>query len=622
MTKHTFFPLVLIAMAGVISGATPPPEPPPVPPQSVAPDGELAGLFGEGGKVDPAAYKKVAHLWGPQSINLRLGPTFDQLNPNAEDDRPTLYMQPSRSCELSFANKINPYELGAEGCMPDNDYWSESGQVAYVPDDPVHDRGIDRIQVFAYYNHVFALSPRLDFASGRPHNDPQTREIHYQEMLGHYPQHPVAMARSYSMLQNEALVVYREGLLAVLGTQTSRGGNERPFPGLMFPTHKVPTGLAMTASNEFALVTIWDTETQRGQLAVVALEGKYLPFHTWPYMALPNQGSFSDFKLLGYVDLPMAAPSSVSAASNGFWGGPSQTANRVLSQIDLKDDSVRQSLDRGELGWISIIAKNGYALVASKTENKVVIVDLTPLFKYVRKSYLSSKESFEATTANRGSGPGQWPATFEESEEIKPRVIWEKTVPSPTAVLAGLKIDRWSEDHYKAYIASEDGTIRILDTSSLMARYKWEKSEKLKEIGTVKVGRNPVSMVFTRFGARGLPLLPKGNSDPLNNTFYVACRGDREVVGVVTWNGKGEVFRRIRDSRMGDPVALNVASRGNILTVADYYGKKILSFRIGAIVDRHKRFYGAGEDGKAPFEFCGEMPVAGHPFIVSSINVN
>lgn len=618
-----FLPLALLCSIAGLAVAADKPEPPPIPPQPVAPDGPLVSILGKDGAVDRDAYVKVAKLWGPQSISERLGPTFEKLNPDATDDRPTLYKPPSLKCDLSFANRTNPYELGREGCKPDDDYWSDSGQVGYVPDDPANDPGVDRVQTFAYYNHVFALSPRLDFASGSPHPDQQTREVHYQEMLGHYPQHPVAFIRNYSMLENEALVLYREGLLGVLGTQTSREGHERPFPGLMFPPNKVPTALAVTASNEFALVTIWDTETLRGQLAVVALEAKYLPFHTWPYMALPNQGSFSDLKLLGYIDLPMAAPSAVSAASNGFWGGPSQTNNKVLSQIDLKEDNTRQALEHGEMGWSGIIAVKGYAIVASKTENKVAIVDLTPLFKYVRESYLSSKEAFETTLKNRGSAAGQWPATFAENEKIKPRVIWEKPFPSPTAVLAGLKIDRWSQDRFKGYVASEDGTIHILDTSSLMARYEWEKSDKLKEIGTVKVGRNPVSMVFTRFGDGGLPLLPKGTSpDPLNNTFYVACRGDREVDGVVTWEGKGKVFRRIRDTRMGDPVAVSIGSRGYILTVADYNGKKILSFRIGVMVDRHHQVYGAGEDGKAEFELAGELGFAGHPFLVSSVNVN
>ena len=108
-----------------------------------------------------------------------------------------------------------------------------------------------------------------------------------------------------------------------------------PSPDSSSPTTKFPPRIAITTSNELALVTVWDTTTKKGQLAVIALEGKYIPFHTWPYMGMPNQGSWSAFKLLGYVDLPMATPTSVAATSNGWWSGPSQTGGLVMSQIKL-----------------------------------------------------------------------------------------------------------------------------------------------------------------------------------------------------------------------------------------------------------------------------------------------
>lgn len=566
--------------------------------------------------------------WTRETVDALLGPTFEALNPGVADDRPTLFKQPSRSGNGGFANRVNPFELG-DHCFPDNDYWSDSGQVAYVPDAPAKDPGLDRIQTFAYYDHVFALSPRLDYASGRPHPDPQTSEANYAQLLGHPPQQPVALIRNYGMLQNEALVLYRGGLLAVAGTQTSREGSDRPYPGLLLPPNKVPTALAVTTENEFALITVTDTDTGRGQLAVVALEGKYLPYHTWPYMALANQGSFSDFKLLGYVELPMARPTAVAAASNGWWNGPSQTNNKVLSQISLADNGTREGIYRGgEPGWESIVATKGYAVVASHEENKAAFVDLTPLIHYVRESYFSSEKSFQATTRDRGPRAGDWPVVFSENAAARPKVVSEFKVQSPTAVLAGMQIDRWEGDHHKAYVAGEDGTIHIFDASSLMSRWDWQGNAPLAELGTFKVGRNPVSMVFTRFGDQSLPFLPKWpdgkpyQPEPLNNTFYVACRGDREIDAVVVWGSKGEVYRRIRDSRMGDPVAVSVAMRGYIVSVADFRGKKVLSFRIGPIGGRYGEFYGAGADGKADFEFAGELSVAGNPLFVNSVNVN
>lgn len=578
----------------------------------------------EPGSMIGTPYVASALSWAPADVSARFGPTFAQLNPGAADNRPRLFTNTSKQAGSSYYIRINPYELGEPGW--DNDYWSDTGQVGYVPDDPANDPGLDRVQIYSYYNRVFAISPRPDFPSGWQHSDPQTREPRYVEINGGRPMQPVAMVRGYGMQQNEQLMVYRDGLFAVAGMQTSRGGSEKPYPAFKFPAHKVPRGIAVTTSNEFALVTIWDTERRQGQLAVVALEAKFIPFHTWPYMGLPNQGSFSDFKLLGYVDLPMKSPEAVAAASNGLWKGPSSTDNRVLSQIDLAEDGRRRLVYDGN--WQFVVAKNGYAIVSSTEDNKVAIVDLTPLFAYMRESYLSSAESFQATLAARGSEPHQFPQTFDVNPGTRPTVVWQSSVDEPTAVLAGQFIDRWSKDRFKAYVACREGLVRIIDASSLMARNAWEVRGTLKEIGSVPVGRNPVSMVFTRRGESALPLIPNdadGNqrrADPYNNLFYVACRGERSVDAVVTWHGQGEVYRRIQDVRMGDPVAVSTAVRGNILTVADFHGKKILSFRMGTLTDsRNNKVYPPG-DPNYKYEFAGEMPLLGSPFLVNSANLN
>jgi hypothetical protein len=585
----------------------------------------LLEVFDATGTGRHGDYAKEALGWTRPYFDARLGSDFFQSNPGAGDDRPLLFRPESKNAPGYYV-RINPYEIGDQP-GPDDNFWSDSGQVAYIPDDPANDPGLDRIQTFAYYNQVFAISPRRDWASGRPHPDPQTLDSNYTKLNGAPPMQPVDMVRNYAMQQNEALVLYRDGLLAVAGTQTSRAAKERPYPGFKFPANKVPRALAVTTSNEFAIVAVWDTDRGQGQLAVVALEGKYLPFHTWPYMAMPNQGSFSDFKLLGYVDVPMAKPDAVAAASNGLWLGPSSTDNKVLSQIDLSDGGKRALVYDG--AWQGIVARGGYAIVSSREDNKVAIVDLTPLFAYVRDSYLKSGDSFAATVAARGSAPADFPQTFAMRPSIAPRVVWESTLAEPTAVLAGQKVDRWSVDRYKAYVASRNGVLHIIDTSPLMARYSYEVKGELKEIGQVAVGKNPVALCVARFSERGLPLIPNDKSgnqrspDPLNNMLYVVCRGDREVDAVVTWHGDGRVYRRLRDNRLSDPVAVGVASRGNIVTVADFGGRKLVSFRIGTIVDsRNNKTYPPGGDGTYNYEYAGDLSFPGAPFLVNSTNVN
>jgi hypothetical protein len=190
-------------------------------------------------------------------------------------------------------------------------------------------------------------------------------------------------------------------------------------------------------------------------------------------------------------------------------------------------------------------------------------------------------------------------------------------------------VDRWSIDRFKAYVASQNGKVHIIDTSALMARNSWEVRGALKEIGTVHVGRNPVGLTLARHGETGLPLIPNDSTgaqrapDPLNNMFYVACRGERDVAAVVTWQGTGQVYRRIRDVRMSDPVAVSVANRGNIVTVADFQGRKLLSFRIGTLRDtRNNKVYPPLEEGIEKYEYTGELLLPGAPFLVNSTNVN
>jgi hypothetical protein len=600
MTKNSYFFLSLLGM-GLISTTF------------------ARNIHNAAGKIDRVQYSMEAFSWDKKSVNEKLGPTFKQLSPTARDTRPTAY-KPTSKTKTNVYARINPWEFG-EKVESDGDYWADSGQVGYVADDPSNP-GLDRVAFYAYNSKVFAVSPRLDRASGKPSPDPQTREPRYVEMNGEIPKQPVGMARGTGLTQNEAIVVYRDGLLAVAGTQTSRAGNEKPYPGFMFPEHKIPTGVAITTNNEFAVVTIWDIQALKGQLAVVALEGKYIKWHTTPYIGFINQGSWSDFKLLGYVDLPMAAPSSVSVASNGYWNGPSSTSGKNLGQLDLSVNATRDMMAKS-----GAVAKNGYAIVASKQENKVAIVDLTPLFTYIRDSWLSTAATFKATLANRGSGDSQFPQVFSVRPSITPKVIWQATYPKPTAVLAGQRIDRWSTDRFKAYVATEEGNIHIIDTSSIMARSSWHQVGKIGEMGSFFVGANPVDMTFARRAPKNLPLVPsKSNSgiaDCFNSVFWVAVRGEQAVKAVHSHQGQGQVHMTIRDSRMSDPVAVTTAVRGPIISVADFSGKKILSFRVDSIVDaRNKITYKLGPKGTDQFEFAGELEIPGNPFLIGSANVN
>jgi hypothetical protein len=616
------------------------------------------------GTVNRTAYELYWSSWSPSAQAKRFGLSFKELHTTFAEDRPTNAQPGTFTCPTSYKNKYSPYELGRQGCGSDDVSWSSVGQVGYIPMLP-GDPGMDRVQTLAYNSNVFALSPRLDQTSGMPHPDPTVRVSEYQGKA----QFPVASIRNYAQVQMEALTIYRSGLLGVNGLQSSRGNGDRPYPGIVFPSHLIPTDVAVTSGNELAVVTLWDTDTLTGKLAVVAIEAKYLPLYTTPYLGMPNQGSFSDLVLLGYVDLPIAAPTSVSAASNHRWSGPSDTNDLTLGQLDFTSVNVRQSLYSG--AWSSVVATKGYAIVASKLENKVCVVDLSPVLQSFREAWLVN---YNSTLEGRASGT--WPASFDFSTPTSAgntpsdsmtsdasrlgwsdlldsiRALWSVsskeerhvedefiafrqakkryTVPaphvvatfdldSPTAVFAGKAINATSSDRFKAHVALSKGKVVIIDTSSLMSRSADDVSD-VKVMGSFNVCVVPTAIVPARFAQQRLPLLPANEqSDPLNNHFHVVCRGSREIASVITHGDQGAVYQRLTDIRLEDPVNAVVADRANVLTVADFNGRKIVSFLIGSVTDRQNRQYNAPASG---YQYVGEMPLDGCPFAISVAPVN
>ena len=276
----------------------------------------------------------------------------------------------------------------------------------------------------------------------------------------------------------------------------------------------------------------------------------------------------------------------------------------------------------------STVANAGYAVVISRDESKFAVVDLSPVFQYIRESWLSSRENFQATTAARGDGPGQWPNTFAERAEIAPKVVLTQTIERPVSVICGHHVDRWSSDVFKFHLGLEKGELSIWDASSLMARERYhKKSTSIKELGRVFVGENPISLAFARRSeGRGTDLLRggKASGDGQNNVLWVACRQARKVVQVLTVGGKGLVLRTLEDQRLQDPVNVCTAVRGYIVLVCDFRGKQVMGFRIGTLTDSRSkpaRQYPPA-DPKLGWEISGVLPVAGYPHTITSENVN
>jgi hypothetical protein len=116
----------------------------------------------------------------------------------------------------------------------------------------------------------------------------------------------------------------------------------------------------------------------------------------------------------------------------------------------------------------------------------------------------------------------------------------------------------------------------------------------------------------------------KGSGD----TFIAVSRGDREI-SWVKWNEKeASVVRKLRDSRMIDPVHVEVSDTHGIetaiITVADFKGRKIINYRYSELrfATQGGQKFGMGLDGKDEYECGGVLDFPGSPFCISATNVN
>ena len=181
---------------------------------------------------------------------------------------------------------------------------------------------------------------------------------------------------------------------------------------------------------------------------------------------LPNAGFFGALKLLGYVELPFGAPTRISASVDfaQWMSSPSKDA-----QAELATQSGRDAWNAGTDETHSA-ARAGFALVASRDENKVAVIDLEPLIAYYRSMYFGTQQNYDQTT-KPGPAANEWPFSFATAEAAKPKVQEVLHVSRPSVVITGFPIgDRSYTDAefaVKAYVGTVDGELRAYDAGGL-----------------------------------------------------------------------------------------------------------------------------------------------------------
>jgi hypothetical protein len=545
------------------------------------------------GRLVCDAYRKLAADY-PALIEYLNGPAYAAFHP-ASTAAPTVF------------DRGNGGRYCFGDCEADAVDWTGySGQVLHVEDGP----GVSRMRSIwskhtghggTEFAHLYYLAP-VNNPEGADSDawytsivDPSVNVEAWKAANGGAPlSKPVAIGRGRVTWSNNGILAFHGGLIGAVGS----GNSSDDFPYAKLGPNEVPTDVAVTNNSEFAFVTVWNTETCAGRVAVFVPTQRdgFLP-------GLPNAGFFAAIKLLGYVELPFGAPTRISASVDfaQWMSSPSKDA-----QAELATQSGREAWNAGTDETHSA-ARAGFALVASRDENKVAVIDLAPLIAYYRFMYFGTQGNYDQTT---NAGPGaEWPFSFERAASAKPEVREVLGVSRPSVVITGFPIgDRSYTDAdfaKKAYVGTVDGELRVYDAGGLASGGPPSALELLEARPLCK---NPTRVDYGRGGKS-------------RDGLVFACRGDRKVL---FFDGGGTSERTLEDSRLDDPVAVSLGdSRGaSVVSVANFSSREVLNY-LSSPVDAWGAaiFGGLGADGAAQFEFTGGRGLDGKPFDVSSAEV-
>lgn len=554
-------------------------------PSASAPPEAPDPLLAADGTVDPAAYVDMAGRLATQDgLNWRMGPDWHKYHGKTDFDslaeKPTV---DSTSLGLQLGEVDRYYQFGTP--PPDlSSLRNIQGQVGYVPTEEQLP-GVDHITSVETTNSTIGYAPRpggrlsddghpeVELANGAAGTCASDADVPVGDM--------VDMARADGLDGSaHAVMVFDRGLIATAGTSGTQDGQ-----CIKLPKNLVPTAVAVTPGNEFALITVWDTKKIQGGLAVVALTGKQQNTRAdfaSPFAALPNSGYTVGMKLLGVVTLPeMVAPTGIGVTTD-YHGNP---------ELDRRQEWLTSP--EGRASTAQNVAHNGRAVIVSAAERKAVTVDLTPLFETTNDAFFG--ETVTGPPAP-GDGKKEWPYTFSGKKGMTPVVGNTVALPSApnTASLA------W--DGKYGYVATRDGQLRVLSL---------ENPAQVAEVGQIPVGANPTCVTHSKDGSQ----------------LIVTSRGDRAVQWIQPEGTSGKINRTLTDKRLSDPVCAEElgsllqpgevgvsATTVPVLSVADFGGGLVHNYRTGEGVFAD----GTKVDPPAEdFEYGGAYDPKGKPFRVS-----
>ncbi|QSB04387.1 hypothetical protein [Natronoglycomyces albus] len=469
----------------------------------------------------------------------------------AEDEQAQVFEPETSTVDANGLERLYQYGEAADV----TNWRNVQGQLAFVTDNDALS-GIDHITSVEVASDLVGFTPR----PGGRWSDEGSPELELEQgstadCLAEVERDlgkPVDMARATGMEMNaHAVTVFSTGILATTGISGAQGGT-----CLALPEGYVPTAVALTSNNEFSLVTAWNATERHAILAVIAMgdqAGSYQSSWPEPYPGLPNPGHFGSAQLLGVVELPVSAPTSLSAYSNAsasVWTNRAgQVGGPTAEQVDT-------------------IASAGYALVGSLEEKRTVVVDLAPLLAYVSDSYFSGTGDIDPFEAD------QAPQIASELE------------------FSGLVTDVNAREG-EAAVSTRDGTVHLVDTTDLRS---------LATLGSVEVGANPTCL---EWGAHSEALLVTSRADAT-----IQWVGDGEITRQLRDERLHDPICASENARTD---VLDYAGSAPSVLVADFEGQALHSYRFATA----RFASGAEIQLEGDFEYGGAYSPDGKPFAVS-----
>ena len=521
-------------------------------------------LLTTAGDVDPVKYGQLAEAAGSAEwVDWRYGRTA-----SGDEELPTAE-QPD-TVTVDYGDGIeHPHQLGDGSIVTGQQ--NQQGQLGFVPTEP--GTGVDHVTTAEVTDSTIGFAPR---PGGRYSTDSPELELTQRstaECLGdHDLGAVVAMSRSAGAGHGaHAVVAFASGAVATTGISGAQGGT-----CTILPDGLVPTAVAVTPGNEFALVSVWDVERVTGLVAVIALAdtpGTYPS--SWPatYPGLPNPGHFGFAKLLGFVELTdIKAPTSIAVGTDHAGGDPDRRG------ADLQYPASRAA-------FANDVATSGFAVVSSGPERLVEWIDLTPLLSGFAATYFDGDP---AVFASPGTAPEAWPQTFDVNGDLAPKAAGVTSTDShPMVVAASDRV---------GYVAFRDGSISLFNVDDPGA------------VGDGTVVDLPGAATCLTWS-------------PDRDKLVITSRADRSVVWLDTTLDDPAIVQTLQDSRLKDPICAQdtrttvggESTAVNSVVIADF-GGKLHSFRHGTA-----RLTGGDEfnlDENA-FQYGGFYEPAGKPFLVS-----